>query len=281
MTKNFLKIVLAAAGTAVLSSSLMAQSSVTYTQGDFLLGFRATGGTGAASNVLVDIGAGSTFLNSSTPVVFNLSNLFSTLNGVFGSNWSTRSDLFWSVAGADASSSSTIYISDPTTPGHDAAPWTGLGTANQTGVRNKINTEGGLPNTAGYNFYTGNSNPFGAGPAVIEGNGDNSSYGSYHPGGANAGPAPGISYGFFSPTIEGTFANGTTGVTLDLIKLTSATGLGNNGTDLGDFSLSSNGVLTWTPDVFEAVPEPSTYAMFAMGAMLLSGMMVLRRRRSA
>jgi hypothetical protein len=280
-THNLLKTaLLALAGTALVASSSMAQSATTYAQGDFLLGFRATGGTGSGSNVLVDIGPGSSFLTSTTPVTFSLSNLFATLNGVYSSGWTTRSDVFWSVAGADSSSSSTVYITAPeTVGGSEATPWTKLGTSSQTGVRNKINTEGGTPNTSGYNFYTGNANPYGAGPAVIEGQTDSNSYGSYHPGGTgpNSGPAPGISYAVFNPTIEGTFANGTGGITLDLIKLGSGTGPGQ---DLGDFTISNNGILTFKPDILE-VPEPSTYASVALGAGLLLLIVVRRRRQSA
>ena len=281
MRNNRIKTLVVALIALTITTSLSkAQSAVTYAQGDFLLGFRATGGTGAASNVLVDIGPGSSFLNSGTPVTFNLSNLGTTLNGVFGSNWNTRADVFWSVAGADAVSNSTIYITAPEPVGGDeATPWTGLGTSSQTGVKTKINTEGGLPNTSGYNFYTGNTNPFGAGPAVIEGQTDNNSYGSYMPGGttSNSGPAPGISYAQFSPTIEGNFANGTSGVTLDLTKLTSATVVGTPGLDLGDFTISNNGILTWTPDSFEAIPEPSTYSLIIL-AFLGGALLHLRRR---
>jgi len=284
MKKTLLKTTLAAAiATALFSSSSMAQSSTTYAQGDFLLGFRATGGTGAASNVLVDIGPGSGFLTSTTPVTFSLSNLDASLNATFGSGWTTRSDVFWSVAGADASSNSTVYITAPeTVGGGEATPWNGLGTSLQTGVRNKINTEGGIPNTSGYNFYTPNVNPNGAGPAVIEGQTDTNSYGSYMPGGttANSGPAPGTSYAEFNPTIEGTFANGTGGIKLDLIKLTSATGVDNPGTDLGDFTISNSGVLTWTPDSLEvsAIPEPSVTVLGTLGAL---GVILLHPRRRA
>src|ERR1700726_2085908 len=206
MKKNLKTGLLAIAGTAVIASSSMAQSNATYAQGDFLLGFRATGGTGGGSNVLVDIGPGSGFLTSTTPVTFSLSNLFASLNGTFGSGWTSRSDVLWSVAGADASSNSTIYITSPeTVGGAEATPWNGLGTSSQTGVRNKINTEGGIPNTSGYNFYTANVNPNGAGPAVIEGQTDTNSYGSYMPGGTtpNSGAPPGTSYAGFRPTIKG------------------------------------------------------------------------------
>jgi len=280
--KTFAKLAaLGVAGMALATSSSFAQSTVTYSQGDFLLGFRATGGTGAAQNVLVDIGPGSNFLNSSTQVTFDLSNLGSTLNGVFGSNWNTRSDVFFSVAGVDPTVNATVYITAPeTVGGSEATPWNGLGNSSQTGVRNKINTEGGVPSTSGYNFYKSNTNPFGAGPAVIEGQTDTNSYGSYMPGGttANSGAAPGISYAQFSPTIEGNFANGTSGVTLDLIKLASGSGTV-PGIDLGDFTISDSGILKWTPDSFEAIPEPSTYALLALGGAIFVFSGIRRRLR--
>ena len=271
----FRTTLLAVAGTAIISSSVKAQSATTYGQGDFLLGFRATGGQGAASNVLVDLGNGSVAAvdaasSAGTPLTFNIANLFSTLNAVYGNNWTTRSDVFFSVAGAHATTNSTIYITAPEmVGGSEATPWNGLGSSSQTGVRNKMNTEGGLPNSSGYNHYITNTNPNGAGAAVIEGQTDTNSYGSYMPGGttANAGAA-GISYAQFNPTIEGTFANGTGGITLDLIKLTTATGTG-PGQDLGDFTISNSGVLTFTPDISE-VPEPGTYA----GAILAAGVVV-------
>jgi hypothetical protein len=281
MKKPLLKpTLLATAGIALISSSSMAQSSTTYAQGDFLLGFRATGGTGAGSNVLVDIGPGSSFLNSPTPVTFTLSNLFSSLNGTFGNNWTTRSDVLWSVAGADAvSTSNPVYVTAPEPVGNgEATPWN-KNSFSQSGVRNKINTEGGLPNSSGYNHYTGNVNPFGAGPAVIEGQTDNNSYGSYMPGGtsSNAGPAPGISYNVYNPTIEGTFANGTGGITLDLIK-GAASGAG---TDIGDFTLNDSGVLTFTPDLFEAIPEASTYATGLLAVCCLAAFATRRWKARA
>jgi hypothetical protein len=284
----FKTTLLALAGTGILSSSVLAQSSTTYAQGDLLLGFRAAPmSTGAASNVLVDLGNGSVAAVdaaaiSGTPLTFNISNLFSTLNAVYGSNWTTRSDLFFSVAGANATTNSTIYITAPEVVGNgEATPWNGLGGSLQTGVRNKINTEGGIPNTAGYNFYILNTNPNGAGAAVIEGQSDTNSYGSYMPGGttANAGPAPGISYAEFNPTIEGTFANGTSGITLDLIKLTSATGA-NPGQDLGDFTINDSGLLTFTPDISE-VPEPSTFIAPLLAAAAVAVLAVRRRRQIA
>ena len=282
MKNHLLKTtLLALAGTiAIASSSDLAQSSTTYAQGDFLLGFRATSGTGAGSNVLVDLGPGTSFLSSPTPTTFNLSNLFGSLNTTYGNGWTGRWDHLWGVSAADASSNSTVYVTVPTTPGSDATPWNGLGTSLQTGVRNKINSAGGLVPTSGYNFYITNTNPSGAGPAVIEGQGDTNSWGSFMPGGTttNSGPSPGISWAQFNPTIEGTFANGTSGVSLDLIRLTNTTGSGNPGVDLGDFTITDNGIVTFTPDSFEAVPEPSTYAAAMLGAVAV--LFAARRKRT-
>jgi hypothetical protein len=46
---------------------------------------------------------------------------------------------------------------------------------------------------------------------------------------------------------------------------------------LGTFELFGNGTLEFV----SAIPEPSTYRMLAIGGILLCGLMILRRRRSA
>ena len=260
---------LALGGTVLIAASSMAQSSVTYAQGDFLLGFRATGGTGSGSDVLVDLGPGTSFLSSATPVTFDVSNLLGSLNNTYGSGWTNRSDVFWSVSAADASSSSTVYITVPEATGTDATPWNGLGTSLQTGVRNKINSAGGLvpdfrievstlqiltPPASVRRSSRDRATPIATAPSCP----------AVHV--TNSGPSPGISYAQFNPTIEGTFASGTSGVSLDLIRLTNTTGNGNPGTDLGDFTINNSGILTFTPDSFEAVPEASTYAAAVLGA---------------
>jgi hypothetical protein len=65
--------------------------------GDILVGFRATGGTGSTKNLVVNIGA-ATALESATGAV-NLGNINADLAATYGSNWATRAKLFWGAAG--------------------------------------------------------------------------------------------------------------------------------------------------------------------------------------
>ena len=213
----------------------------------------ASGGTGVASNILVDLG--STFLTSSSPVVFNLGDLQTKLVATYGASWFSRGDLFFSVSGSNVSGdpNNTVYV----TVANPGAAWDRQAQGTQSSVKLAINGIGGQYNT--YTRTVGN-------PASVEQQSDPNSYGSYMPGGANS---PGTaSYGVYNPTIEGTPA-----MTLSLIRLTPGSG---PGIDLGDFSLSSAGVLTWTP---AAIPEPSTYVSLALGAGLL--LLVVRRRSAA
>ncbi len=253
----------------LVASSSMAQ--ITYSSGDFLLGFRATGGTGAASDVLVDLGPG-TFLTSSVPVTFTLGNLNSQLTGTFGASWFTRTDLFYGAAAATQTGDATrtLYASFPDTGigGVSDNPWARLGNTAAQAVINKINGEG-----LAYNNYS----PTAAAPAVVQGTTDTNSYASYMPGGTstNAGPAPGISYAQFNPTIE---ASNPSGSSLDIIQLVPSATTGQPGTDLGDLSIDSNGVVTFTPEAAE-VPEPSTSASIALGTGLLVAFVIHRRNR--
>jgi len=90
LTKSGL-IVLAA--TALLAQSTKAQG--VWNQDDLILGVRATGGTGASLNYEIDLGSVLSLGPGAT--TFN-SHIGSDLSTVFGANWLTRSDLFWSVS---------------------------------------------------------------------------------------------------------------------------------------------------------------------------------------
>ena len=269
MTKNFLKtVLLAAAGLTVMTSAGKAQVTYVNTNGDFLLGFRQVGST---NSVLLDIGPITSF---TTVQSFSLGNLGSVLSSTFGSGWATDGNVFFSLSATNGlTSGSTNWVTSPeTVGGPESTIWPHLTSTNNTNLKNKITAMGNA-----YNTYSAQQTP--GNPGVVESNqsnGDN--YRNFMPGGTNdAGHASGgISYGFFNPTIEGNFASGTAGVTLDLIQLTATAS-----TDLGDFTLSSDGsTLNFTPE-FAEVPEPSTYSMIALGGIGLCGLTILRSRRAA
>lgn len=82
----------------VASASLLAvsaASAATYAAGDLLLGFRATGGTGATTDYIINLGSSTTFRGAAAGT--SLGTYGTDLVATYGSNWASRSDLYWGV----------------------------------------------------------------------------------------------------------------------------------------------------------------------------------------
>lgn len=76
---------------ALLLSSTGFTSGQSIQNGDLIMGFRATGGNGADTNVFFNLGDPTTFRDGTNPTTFQ--NIGNVLSSVFGSNWYTRDDL--------------------------------------------------------------------------------------------------------------------------------------------------------------------------------------------
>ncbi len=245
------------AGTLAVSAS--AQLPTSYSSGDFLVGFREVGNT---NSVVVDIGPIANFI---LPEVFTI-NAGATLSAQYGAGWATNANVFSSLAATD-SGDKTSYITSPEyLTGQDAGPakvWFRQTNTNSTILQNKVNLFGNEFTSAGQ----------------VQPSTDPNAYANYMPGGTtDAGHATtgNVAWGFFTPTSEGNFGQGTAGVALDLIQL--VPGATSPGNDLGTFQLSGDGnTLTYTPNV---VPEPSAYAATALGALALLGFQISKRRKS-
>ena len=258
MNKLITTALLALAGAALLESSAMAQN---FTSGDLLLNFRLTSGSGTTgSDLEVNLGLASAFNFSQTNQTLAQLNV-SDLNTLYGAGgtWNSNANLVWSIVGAN--SSNDLFLSDPsatvlTTPISS--------TTTPKATISALYTEAGSPQGA-------NSSSFVVSPT------DANSYASVIKNvNSLAGQYP-TDYNFvaFEPTTEqGVSGSGTS---IDLYEFTPATGKGGSTpatiTDLGTFVLGGNGVLTYDP---QAVPEPSTYALFGLGALVV----VLMRRRA-
>ena len=95
---NYRTTLLAAiAATGAFTSSTNA--ALVYNDGDLILAFRATGGTGGTTNVLLNIGSASVFRDATSQFTLSLGNLDADLDAIFGGGWNTRIDLNWSVSG--------------------------------------------------------------------------------------------------------------------------------------------------------------------------------------
>ena len=256
---------------------------VTYQPDDLLLGFRATDGAGSPEDYVVDLGPASIYTNASTAFVLNtglasrgginLGNIGADVSFLFGADWTSRSDLLWSISGTAGQTAAggdplrTLYATrEEIVPGLQSDPWLRANSATQSAPTNKlagmgtayqfINTNGATPSSATANSPVG----------VIQNDSDINSYASYQSGGS--------SFGYFPGGIEGTFANGTSGSVLDLYRLQPASGaaIGTAGQFVGVFSVDDNAQVTFTP-----MPEPQASGLAAGGAMLL-GLVRPRRR---
>jgi hypothetical protein len=218
-------------------------ATTSYSDGDLFLGFRATGGS---QDYLIDIGQVDQFLNNPAPFTLSLGNIGADLTSVFGSNWYTRTDLFYSVIGGSslglgADPANTLYATKLT------GVWTRKSDGSQASTTSLIAAMG---NAYDSNTSTVNS-PFG----LIQTASSSNAYATYQPGGtiANSG---GISFNAFNPSNE---ANPSQAMALE--RLTSTANPAGQ-TDLGGISIGSDASVQF-------VPEPGSIGLLTLGAGLL------------
>ena len=273
--------ILAFAGAAAFLPSA-ARATIIYNDGDLILGFRATGGQGASTDYLIDLGPASSIVNSAVPITFAIGNINGDLTTLFGS-WATRADVFWSVSGVQkiagngfanntmfATRSDTISAPLGTAT---TTPWTrpssfGAGTpagkvANM-GIQYGLGTTG---NVAGADQMESAS----ISGALIQPVSQTNSFASFQPLGLNTTGASAYGYFVDGNGIEGAFGGGAAASVLDLYQLTPGAG-SLPATFNGNFSINNSGAVTFTP----SVPEPTAGLSLVLGAAILGG---FRRRK--
>lgn len=214
--------------------------------GDVFLGFESTS---LHLDYLVDLGQGSALASELTNNTFSPVNLNADLNTVFGAGWSTNSsaNVQWGLFGLP-SNKSIVYAS--VASGNN--PPVKIGSA---GLATTYSHYGALG--TGYN---GDIASQGLTLGVEQFVGTVPDTSTFTWTGNTPSSTPFAAYSF---SIE----NGVGG-NLDIYGTTVS-----SSTLLGSFTLNSSGVLSVV-----AVPEPSTYALFAFGAFLL--VVAYRRNRS-
>lgn len=268
---------MALALTAVLGTSAHAQIT-SYSEGDLLLGFEQQNGSGGvtANDFVVDLGSVSSFLSATSALTFNLST--ANLTSAFGSSWATNSGtslVQWGViGGSDLNSSITVgsttlqkntlfYTQGELTVGTQSIP---PATASNSGQKT-INTN--IQNFA--NDFSGQTESTSGINAVIIGSNDSLGWSANTPSTSGFGTGHPIE----QPS-SGSFTGPTDSV-LDLYELNNTTSTpGAKATLLGNFSLTSLGVLTFNPAA-AAVPEPSSFILAALAGVTF---LVLRRRKA-
>ncbi|MGA3170393.1 MAG: PEP-CTERM sorting domain-containing protein [Chthoniobacteraceae bacterium] len=232
------------AAAVMLASSARAQVSPPSQPpvGDLLLCFRVTGGTGVGTDVLFDLGAYNSFETSL--------DVGSTLAAVYGSNWASDSSLFWSVLGAGKVTGSpltdVLFASSPT---GDIADPVGT-TSNQKHAATDIN-----------NLYTA----FASGTTGDVTGASEMTSGAYTTQEADLSANSWLGQEPFETS--GDIGSGSDSVFVTELNPAS----GGSATDLGTFTLGSNGEFT------AAVPEPSTWGCMILGMACL---FIFGRRRA-
>lgn len=270
----------ALAGLIILTNTSRA---VTAIAGDLILGFRASGGTGADKNLTVNIGPASNYYGAGpgTFVVTSLSAL--DLSQTYGAGWASRSDLSWGIAGTTGAAAvgiapaRTLWASRAeSAPGTTSTPWLRGTTFTLQIPSNTISSlYTGAPGSLSNAAATANS----ASSAVI----DTASAGSWT---AQEDFTAGVSFRYFNPSvlsrmdaIPGAPAayDGVNGYgVLDLFEVRPGTA-GAPASLVGAFGLNTGGQLVFSTDplVFAPIPEPSA-ALTGLGALFA---LLLRRRR--
>src|SRR5579859_5354482 len=100
-TRSHRKMVLLALASVALLTPSVRAGIVSAQQDDLILGFRATGGTGAGVNLEVDLGSVSNFYNGANDGLTLTNLVIQDLIDTYGADWSTRTDLFWAAAATD------------------------------------------------------------------------------------------------------------------------------------------------------------------------------------
>jgi len=241
-------------------SVLTAATVANPTSSDIFLGFRASGGTGASTSYVVNLGQYSQFSGATSGSTISLSgigDIGADLAATFGANWNTRQDLFWGVFGVGSSASATVYTSrEQSPPGTASEPWPLLNSTTRASTYSQINS---VINSIG--GYRGSESTANSTVGVLQTNSGQAS--SYNYQVATAGTTDFGSVSQWS-SIEGDFGSGVAGTSLDLFRINAS-----SVTNPGSFSISSSGALSFT-----AVPEPSSSLLGLVGASLL----LIRRR---
>lgn len=252
MIPSSFKRALSLAGALLFSSTL---ANAQFMQnGDLILGFQATGGTGAKTNVFLNLGDPTTFRDGTNSTSFG--NISGVLSDAFGSNWYEReevrfgaianlSDKIPQIPGAfnpalpvKGDPARTIYASRATTTAGHSHPFTGFDYQVLATPAKLISSMESIFPSLG--------TPGAGGTIVLR---EATHIEEWKNSWTIHNPEP-YSYSFLLPTIEQTFGRGGEAVQIDIQRLISTTTGANptatvgTGQYIATISISSSGAVT-------------------------------------
>lgn len=271
------KLVALAAGSLLIPASGLQAQLFSFNNGDLILGFQATAGTGSTQNLFYNLGSATSIRDDADGYLGVLGNLNTDLEATFGVGWYSRSDLWvgafgnlnfapntgiGSLPAVNGDPSRTIYASRAATGANTSLAFSGFtGSALGTAGSNFSGLENFLPTLTAT----------GSGAAILDQTANpvqwNNSWTEWN-------PTPGAAFGTFTGGIQNSFGQGGSAVYLDIQRiLSTTTGASPTGTvGGGDWmttvSIGSNGEIA-------LVPEPSSMALLGVAGALA----LLRRRQ--
>ena len=270
------RLILAAASIACATQT--ASAALAFNNGDLILGFHASAGTGATQNVFFNLGSPIAYRDGTNPAG-TIGNIGTTLSSVYGNDWYSRTDLYFGVIGnlnanantglgsraaVDGDPSRTFYLSRATNTAGSAS-------LIQAGTYSGANLGAAGTTLSGMEGIFPNLTTEADGAAILS---SSSQPVEWNNSWTTRNPIGGASFGIFTGGIQQNFgkAGSTTLVDLQRVLSTntgaSPTGTVGGGTYETTFAISNTGNIS-------AIPEPSTTLLGALGVIAL-----LRRRRA-
>jgi hypothetical protein len=270
-------------GSVLAMAGTPAMGAFTFTNGDLILGFQATAGQGNTTNVFFNLGSGTGLRDN--PAQGLLGNISSSLTSAFGSNWYSRTDVWFGVMGnlnntnpaganptapVDGDPSRTVYLSSAAsspgsgslrTAGTFGSTTLGQGTGNFNGLEN-ILLSPNLTNGAGETRILTQAG------APVEWN---NSWSAWN-------PTPGAAFNVFTGGIQQNFGKGTSSTYADVQRIL-ATNTGANPTGVVGGGTYEFTVAIGSDGSISAIPEVSSTLL--LGAIGLAAAFQRRRFRLA